>query len=717
MLKYVSREQAGKEFDRAMERKRKFFKKRGQEKFKKIQFKRGTDTKKSHLEIVHEHTCQKFRTATELRTHDDAQLPKCGLRSLLPVKISYPKHVFGTAFTNKKKNQRWTDHWDSERAASIAGMCSVMGAETMSECDQGCKGACFGRANLRRFSCKCQEPFSQSWMKVMQPTESCSIDDLDCLKKLSSALAKSTIKYNVGEALTWLNVCKLNKVDTHENGPVKKPRKNVFSAKMSHGNCIAAKQKACTDRPLSKGKKKVMVQRLLHKQKAQLKNQGMRWLDLPKSSEPKGTCGSIFVSSDTVCNKPPFVNFHCSKRIYRGGCGCYGKLLMAQVDGALSDEGHCPHCTKKFTDQSLILKNSLSHNNVENTVCAASLYQQCKDYVRQYVTKSLAKEKDFAQRAQNAAYSKNMKFNRTMVAFEDKVIKEEKVEDKLRTLLARPGKDYAKYFNFAKIPFIEMKGAAFKSATSFATCKEYCASRPKCKSISYSKSKSICVWSPITFQYSEGFNCYLKRMRTDTISFNTIPGMMYQDPSFTVENKRAFSECKLACFEDASCQMFSWAEGNRCIMGGENLSYNEDFNYYEKEPKPKFTHPSKKKPTPKNSFNSTALKAVMLQKVDVANKAMVRLFGVAHKASTPYKNLSKKYGEPIKYLIRAVKLDFILKKKRSARKARLNALLGKKKKKLSKRKRLKKKSAKKFKKQLAKMKGKSTKGKSAKGKA
>jgi len=152
-------------------------------------------------------------------------------------------------------------------------------------------------------------------------------------------------------------------------------------------------------------------------------------------------------------------------------------------------------------------------------------------------------------------------------------------------------------------------------------------------------------------------------------------------------------------------------------MGGENLSYNEDFNYYEKEPKPKFTHPSKKKPTPKNSFNSTALKAVMLQKVDVANKAMVRLIGVAHKASTPYKNLSKKYGEPIKYLIRAVKLDFILKKKRSARKARLNALLGKKKKKLSKRKRLKKKSAKKFKKQLAKMKGKSTKGKSAKGKA
>jgi hypothetical protein len=159
MLKYVSREQAGKEFDRAMERKRKFFKKRGQEKFKKIQFKRGTDTKKSHLEIVHEHTCQKFRTATELRTHDDAQLPKCGLRSLLPVKISYPKHVFGTAFTNKKKNQRWTDHWDSERAASIAGMCSVMGAETMSECDQGCKGACFGRANLRRFSCNAKNRF------------------------------------------------------------------------------------------------------------------------------------------------------------------------------------------------------------------------------------------------------------------------------------------------------------------------------------------------------------------------------------------------------------------------------------------------------------------------------------------------------------------------------------------------------------------------------
>merc|ERR1711881_310630 len=124
------------------------------------------------------------------------------------------------------------------------------------------------------------------------------------------------------------------------------------------------------------------------------------------------------------------------------------------------------------------------------------------------------------------------------------------------------------------------------------------------------------------------------------------------------------------------------AEGNRCIMGGENLAYNEDFDYYEKTPKPKFLHPAKKKPAPKDGFNATTYKMQMLQKVDAANKAMVRLMGIAHQASTPYKNYRKKWGPGVQYIIRAVKLDAIFKKKK--RKSNKKLLKGKRKGKTSK---------------------------------
>jgi len=158
---------------------------------------------------------------------------------------------------------------------------------------------------------------------------------------------------------------------------------------------------------------------------------------------------------------------------------------------------------------------------------------------------------------------------------------------KLKQQLEDPAR-WRKFFKFVKIPNMKMMGTRLPGETAMAVCQAYCANHGDCKSISYSRKKGICTWSTLTFTYDMNFNAYLKRYHNKNRAhkFDIIPGMMYQEPSTTTKTTRSFNECKLECFLNEKCHMFSTSKTpapGTCIMSAMSVRYDEDYDYFEKE--------------------------------------------------------------------------------------------------------------------------------------
>lgn len=348
-------------------------------------------------------------------------------------------------------------------------------------------------------------------------------------------------------------------------------------------------------KPSNTAQRVFIERKLTEKMKRHVKGMGEMFLHKPKAWYPKNSCGSVFVSSTSVCKKGPIVNAKClvgGKRVMiKAGCGCKGQLARGEMTGVLTDFGKDPYCTNQFTKRAVEAKRTLAAN-FETTNCAQLIFKACKQ--RSFKIESIAREKMMQKRAESleaeqmkvVAFKKTMhKFNaQTNHAFDTVAKLQQKLEGR---------NDWDKFFEFTKIPYMKMMGTQLPGETALPMCQRYCANHGDCKSISYSKAKGICTWSTLSFTFDPNFNAYIKRhhRKNQAHRFDVIPGMMYQEPSTTTRKSRSFNECKLDCFLNEGCHMFSHSSTpspGTCILGAESISYNDDFDYYEKGAIPQF---------------------------------------------------------------------------------------------------------------------------------
>merc|ERR1711881_32097 len=143
---------------------------------------------------------------------------------------------------------------------------------------------------------------------------------------------------------------------------------------------------------------------------------------------------------------------------------------------------------------------------------------------------------------------------------------------------------WRKFFVFQKIPYLKMAGVALPGRTQLETCQAYCANHGDCKSISYSKSKELCLWSELAITFHPGFNAYIKYAQAGSgTRFQLIAGMAYVNKAATAQSALSFSECKLKCYMSKTCYIFSHSKtSNTCIIAGEDLGYDDEFDYFGK---------------------------------------------------------------------------------------------------------------------------------------
>lgn len=156
--------------------------------------------------------------------------------------------------------------------------------------------------------------------------------------------------------------------------------------------------------------------------------------------------------------------------------------------------------------------------------------------------------------------------------------------------------------NFAKIPFFVFKDGATREekAKSAQDCEVACNQRTRCKSFSFSARKSDCLWSTHALSFNGEFQFWSRRAFTDPKDsgrqlmgkYRRFDGLMYQTAQFTTYQGKSLKECRKFCDmavngHGRKCNGFSYREKSMtCMLSPYGLSYDPDYDYYERNPKP-----------------------------------------------------------------------------------------------------------------------------------
>lgn len=156
--------------------------------------------------------------------------------------------------------------------------------------------------------------------------------------------------------------------------------------------------------------------------------------------------------------------------------------------------------------------------------------------------------------------------------------------------------------NFAKIPFFVFKDGASREekAKSAQDCEVACNQRKRCKSFSFSARKSDCLWSTHALSFNGEFQFWSRRAFTDPKEsgrqlmgkYRRFDGLMYQTAQFTTYQGKSLKECRKFCDmavdgHGRKCNGFSYREKSMtCMLSPYGLSYDPDYDYYERNPKP-----------------------------------------------------------------------------------------------------------------------------------
>jgi hypothetical protein len=268
------------------------------------------------------------------------------------------------------------------------------------------------------------------------------------------------------------------------------------------------------------------------------------------------------------------------------GCGCYGELVRGETLGLVTDKGKNPDCITSFTKEESSIRGGKCQANGFSS-CALDAYNKCMDLVVPKVIDTMKQQSATESAVHNQVMKQRTKMNIAFHDFSSKLDKDDSVVAKLHMKLEDPTR-WTKFFTFNKIPKASLPGTQKAGEHDLSSCENFCGAEPSCKSFSFSKAKGACVWSADTFKYSDNWDLHLKpQSPTREVKFFDIPGMMYDSPDMTEKVQKTEQECKLACYFDENCGMWSHSRtGYDCVLAGRHLHQGDDFDYYEKAPIP-----------------------------------------------------------------------------------------------------------------------------------
>jgi len=173
---------------------------------------------------------------------------------------------------------------------------------------------------------------------------------------------------------------------------------------------------------------------------------------------------------------------------------------------------------------------------------------------------------------------------------------------KLRVEALTPFEKEEPFERYSKIPYFIMKDDSRKEekATNIEDCQAACTKRMECKSLSFSAVKQDCLWSPHSLSFNGEFTFFTKRsFGGEKISgknvmgkYRSFPGLMYQSREFTRYQGKSQKECREFCNiavdgHGRKCNGFSYRERDMtCLLSPYGLTYNADYDYYERNPQP-----------------------------------------------------------------------------------------------------------------------------------
>jgi hypothetical protein len=173
---------------------------------------------------------------------------------------------------------------------------------------------------------------------------------------------------------------------------------------------------------------------------------------------------------------------------------------------------------------------------------------------------------------------------------------------KLRVEALTPFEKEDEFERYAKIPYFVMKDDAKKEekATNKEDCQAACTKRPECKSVSFSAAKQDCLWSTHALSFNGEFTFYAKRAfpgakdsgKNLLGKYRSFMGLMYQSKEFTRYQGKTQPECREFCNiavdgHGRRCNGFSYRERDQtCLLSPFGLTYNADYDYYERNPRP-----------------------------------------------------------------------------------------------------------------------------------
>jgi len=110
----------------------------------------------------------------------------------------------------------------------------------------------------------------------------------------------------------------------------------------------------------------------------------------------------------------------------------------------------------------------------------------------------------------------------------------------------------------------------------------------RCKSYSWSTANKMCIWSVDAIHYDHNY-VFLVKAQIATAGdpaavWREFPGVKFIVAHAKEKDNVDFDKCKSICEVDVTCKSFSFKSStNFCSWGSNGMSYDEKFNYFEKD--------------------------------------------------------------------------------------------------------------------------------------
>jgi len=263
--------------------------------------------------------------------------------------------------------------------------------------------------------------------------------------------------------------------------------------------------------------------------------------------------------------------------INNAGCNC-PELVRSRFVGTMMTPGALPEpCADYFLKWSAEARDRYMETGPIRA-CGTQLQRRCN-----------AQEKDTDERRQKLLVTADVHEDEKNVLIHKLIRKYDKGLENAQVQLGSLNAELeAPTFEYAKIPGLKLNGKEVNVENS-AECRTICNNAGPCKSYSTSKSQAKCFWSASTIEYSDDWKMYLKQKQNGESgrTFFIVSGLKSEDQPEAIggnEVKTSLGECKYECFNNEDCGGFSYnAKEGKCLGQGSGMSYDPDFDYFEKD--------------------------------------------------------------------------------------------------------------------------------------